>query len=390
MTCASCGHRYLVSQTHFRHVPTPRPEAPASSTGKAAPVSTAVADPAGRGGACELSEVMRIEAERERDSKFDDYDTLAPTADEPRKPLDLPVEPEPVPVKKTKAQKAGRGGYLLAAAGALALAVLGIGLWAMNSDLGAGGSGQVNAEDLPPPEPVYDGPIYQGLPLAGSTALEHHPWTQPNGPYQSSPQVDPDIFAADNELVPTDTGDIEYVGQVITEGEGMIVSGEMTISLVNRQGTERARTTLAIALTSKDYPMQVRLPIPASLDSRLLTPVWSIQVNESSDELIPVEDVFMETQFAGSDAMARVILTNDTGLHTDHTDLLITAWDAQGLPLRYWHVRWPMGAAPGRDAEFYARTGVNPSWEIDHWTVLAFAQPAAIQPEPTPAEPASD
>ncbi len=348
-------------------------------------------EPAGRGGGQDLSEVMRIEAQRERDSKFDDYDTLAPAvAEVPGTSVQVPAEPEPTPVSQAKAQKAGRGGYLLAAAGALALAVLGIGLWTMNSDLGAGGQRNTTPEPLPPPEPVYDGPMYQGLPLASSTALEYHPWVQTNEPYRSRPQDDPDTFASDNELVRTDADVIEYVGQVITEGDGMIVSGELTISLVNRQGTEKARTTLAIALTSKDYPMQVRLPIPANLDPTTLTPVWSITVNQSSDSLVPIDDLVMESVSTGSDAMARVLLTNNTGLHVDQTELLITAWDAQGLPLRYWHVHWPMPAVPGGDAEFYTRTNVNPSWQIDHWTIFAFARPADVQPVPTPAEPASN
>ncbi len=387
VTCASCGHRYLISQTHFKHVPTPRPVAGAS--GKA---SSGEGELEESGGAQDLSEVMRIEAQRERDSKFDDYDTLAPAADEPRKPVvDLPAEPEPKAAEQAQAPKTGRGAYLLAAVGFLALGVLvlSIGLWAMNSDFSVVGANNT-PEPAPPPEPVYDGPVYQGLPLVSSTALEYSPWVQPNEPYESRPQDDPDTFAADNELTSTDAGVIEYVGQVVTEGDGMIVSGELTISLINLRGTERARTTLAIALTSTEYPMQVRVPIPASLDPTSLTPVWSIAVHESSDTLISVKNVYMESEFEGSDAMAQVVLTNDTGLHVDKTDLLITAWDAQGLPLRYWHVRWPMPAVPGKVVDFYTRTAVNPSWEIERWTVLAFAEPSAVQPEPAPTESQTD
>jgi len=393
VTCDACGHRYLISQSHFKQVPTPKPQAAGGAPGKPGPAAVAPGESADPDGAQDLSEVMRQEAQRERDSKFDDYDTLAPAvAEVPGTSVDVPAEPEPEPesVKPTKAQKAGRGGYLLAAAAALALAVLGIGLWAMNLELGSEGANSANQEPLPPPEPVYEGPTYQGLPLAISSVLEHQPWVQPNGPYQSSPQGDPDTFAADNLLIPTDAGVIEYVGTVMTENEGMIVSGELTISLVNRQGTEKARTSLAIALTSRDFPMKVRVPIPASLDPTSLTPDWSIKVNQSSTTLIPIENVSIESKATGSDAMARILLGNDTGLHTERTDLLITAWDAQGLPLRYWHVQWPMPAVPDKDVEFYTRTAVNPAWEIDHWTVLAFAEPAAVQPEPTPTEPDSD
>ncbi len=330
--------------------------------------------------------MMRVEAERERDSQFDDYDTIKPAVDEPRKPIDLGPQPDSVPTKKTKAQKAGRGGYLLAAAAALALAVLGGGLWTINWDPAAGSSASTNPSPDLPPEPVYQGPSFQGLPLAGSLALDHAPWVQPNQPYQSQPQDDPAVFVADSKLVPSDTGAIHYVGRVISERDDVVMAGELTISLVNRQGTEKARTSLPIDMVSRDHPMPVRLPIPPSLDPTGLNPVWSITVTQTQDSLIPIQDVSMQAMSTGSDTMARIYLGNDTGLRLDRVVFLITAWDTQALPLRRWQVQWQMPISPEKNTEFYARTAVTPSWKIETWTILAVAEPSPVQPAPAPTE----
>lgn len=328
--------------------------------------------------------MMRAEAQRERDSKFDDYETLAPSAEEPRKPV-VAVDPEPVEERAkptTKAQKAGRGGYLLAAAGALALAVLGGGLWAINWEAGLGGATSTPTVPLPPPEPEYDGPMYQGLPIAVSDSLDFDPWTQLTQPYRSQPQVDPAVFVADGELLASDTGEIEFVGQVVSERDDVVMAGELTVSLVNRRGEEKARTTAPITMLSKDHSLPVRMPIPATLDPRTLSPAWSISNIETNDSLTPVQDVYMLTEAMGTDTMARIFLTNDTELNMDRVWLLVTAWDSQGLALRRWRASWEMPIAPGQDAEFFARTVVGLSWEVESWTVIAFAQTSPAQPEP--------
>jgi hypothetical protein len=392
VTCASCGHRYLIGQTHFKQIPTAARTPAEGQTQPGTPPdatdTTKAHAPAQQGAAQDLSEVMRIEAQRERDSQFDDYDTIKPAADEPRKPIDPgPVAPTPS-VKQTKAQKVGRSGYLLAAAAALALAVLGGGLWMLKWDLGSG-SASSTLQDLPT-EPVYQGPLFQGLPLAVSSALEHNPWTRPNQPYQSQPQDDPAVFVADGKLVPSQTGAIQYIGRVVSERDDVIVAGELTISLINRQGTEKARTTVPITMLSKDHPMPVRVLIPPTLDPSLLNPVWSISAIESLDPLVPIQDVSMQSKSMGSDTMALVYLGNDSDLRVDRVVFLITAWDAQALPLRRWQVQWDSPLSPGKDTEFYARTAVPPSWEIDAWTILAFAQPSPVQPAPSPAQEQAD
>ncbi len=328
--------------------------------------------------------MMRVEAERERDSQFDDYDTIKPDADEPRKPIDLGEEASAQSNKKTKAQKVGRGGYLLAAAAALALAVLGGGLWLGNWDLGSGVSSSPPPVEELPPEPVYEGPLYQGLPLAGSMALKHNPWEQPNQPYRSMPQDDPAIFVAEDGLAPSDAGVIEYVGKVVSERDDVVIDGELYVSLVNRQGMEKARTTAPLALVSQDQPMQVRLPIPASLDPTGLSPAWSITVKQALASPVYMQNVSVQIESMGSDTMARVFLENDTDKALEPVVLLITAWDAQGLPLRRWRVQWDMSIAPGDEVEFYARTAVTSSWQIDTWTVLAVAEVSPIQPVVTP------
>ncbi len=390
VTCASCGHRYLIGQTHFKRVAAAR-----ADQGTPVQPDVAATTPTGtqpeQGGIQGLSEMMRVEAERERDSQFDDYDTIKPAADEPRKPIDVgPPSVPPPEDKKTKAQKAGRGGYLLAAAAALALAVLGGGMWVINWDLGTGAAAPTTPGPEVPPEPVYEGPMFQGLPLTGSMALEHYPWVQPNQPYVSKPQEDPAVFVADDELVSSDAGVIEYVGRVVSEHEGVIIAGELSVSLVNRQGSERARTTVPIALVSKGQSMQVRMPIPASLDPTALNPVWSITVDEALGSALLIKDVSMTAESMGSDSMALVELTNDTGQPLERAVLLITAWDDQGLPLRRWRVHWDMPIAPSDHVEFYARTAVTPSWRIDSWTVLAIAEPAPNLPTPAPPDAQAD
>ena len=331
--------------------------------------------------------MMRVEAQRERDSQFDDYDTIKPQVEEAHVPIDVPPPPDALnPAKNTKAQKAGRGGYLLAAAAAVALAVLGGGLWMINWDPGSGASATGTPQPDVPPKPVYQGPVFQGLPLVGSVALEHNPWVQPNSPYESIPQEDPSVYVADDDLAPTDAGAIEYVGRVVNEHDGVILACELTVSLVNRQGMEKARAIVPIALVSREQPMRVRLPIPASLDPTALNTAWSITINQTWDSAVTIKAVSMEARSVGADTMARVLLINDTDQQLDRAELLITAWDAQGLPLKRWRVSWEMTVAPNDHAEFFARTAVTPSWRIDKWTVLAVgefsqAPPAAAQPD---------
>lgn len=125
VTCASCKHRYLIDQSHIKRVPS---SVSAGETGPDPLAEPAKEPPPGgeaEPGLSDLSEVMRREAERERSSQFDDYDTIKPSADPPPKPLDI-VDPlkisDPAP---TPRQRAARSGYLLAAIIAVVLAVLG-------------------------------------------------------------------------------------------------------------------------------------------------------------------------------------------------------------------------------------------------------------------------
>lgn len=394
VTCASCGHRYLIGQTHIKRVPAaPRADPPGQAQPESQPQvtgSTATDTQPQQGGIHGLSEMMRVEAQRERDSQFDDYETIKPDADEPRKPIDVGPPAPSSQDAATETQKAGRGGYFLAAAAALALAVLGGGLWSINREVGPGTPAPPTPEQEAQSGPVYEGPVFHGLPLAGSMALDHHPWEQPNRPYKSKPQDDPAIYVADDELVRSDADVIEYVGRVVSERDGVVMAGELSVSLVNRQGMERARTTIPFALVSQDQSMRVRLPIPASLDPTALNPVWSITINEALESAVWIEDVSTEVESMGADTMARVLLVNDTDQPLARAVLLITAWDAQGLPLRRWRVRWEMPIAPADDVEFYARTAVTPSWQIDAWTVLAVGEPSPVQPAATPADVQAD
>ncbi len=387
VTCAACGHRYLIGQAHYKRVPATAAgegSAPIAASPKAPDTPQAGPDDSSAG-LHGLTEMMRVEAQRERDSKFDDYDTIKSDVKEHHTPIDIPPPPDVLnPAKETKAQKAGRGGYLLAAAAAVALAVLGGGLWMFNWDLSAGSSASNTPVPEAPPKPVYEGPKFEGLPLVGSFALEQNPWEQPNSPYQSSPQGDPSVFVADADLVPSDSGAIEYVGQVVSEHEsGVVLAGELTVSLVNRQGIEKARATAPIAMVGNNQPMRIRLPIPASLDPTPLNPAWSIKVTETWASAVPVEDASMEALSVGAESMAKILLLNDTDDQLDRAELLITAWDAQAKPLRRWRVSWTTTIAPHDDIEFYARTAVTPSWQIDNWTVLAVG-------EFSPAPPVSD
>jgi hypothetical protein len=381
VTCSPCGHRYLIGQAHIKHVSAAARRDPDSQAKPGAQSE--------QGGIQGLSEMMRVEAERDRDSQLDDYDTIKPAADDPRKPIDLDSPAPSAQVKESKSQKAGRGGYLFAAAAALALAVLGGGVWLVDWD--------VNSVTTPPPpeqevapEPVYDGPVFHGLPLLGSVALEHNPWVQPNKPYQSKPQDDPAVFVADDVLEPSDTGVIEFMGLVVSERDDVILDGELSISLIDRRGIEKAHATVPIALVSKDQSMKIRLPIPASLDPTAVHPAWSITVNESLKSVVLIEDVSMEAESVGSDTMAHIVLANETDQQLDTAELLVTAWDAQGLPLRRWRVHWEMPIAPGYAADFYARTAVTSSRQIDTWTVLAVGEYSPYHPAPTTASEQAD
>jgi hypothetical protein len=387
VTCASCGHRYLIDKTHIKRVPAaaradPDPGAqPSAQRGDSG--STATGSRPEGGGIQSLSEMMRVEAQRERDSRFDDYETIAPAADAPRKPID-PVVPEPPPKPKAAPpQKAFRNLYLAAAAAALVLAALGIGLLSMNWELGTAVPNPPETE--PGSEPGYEGPMYQGLPLAESVALGHSPWEQPNRPFQSQPQQNPEVYVADDGLKPSDAGPIEYVGRVVSEDPGVIVAGELSISLVNPQGMEKARTRVPFALVSPGQSMGVRLPIPANLDPTALNPVWSITVNEVLDPRVLIEDVSVEIESVGADTMARIVLGSGPDGPLQRAVLLVTAWDAQAQPLRRWRVRWQMPIAGGDYVEFYARTAVTPSWRIDAWTVQAVGEPSPVLPPPDPA-----
>jgi hypothetical protein len=326
--------------------------------------------------------MMQREAERERDSRFNDYDTLSPAPNRPAPPVATSQTPQPPPPlppasppadppRPSRHEKAFRGGHLLAAAGAVALALLGIGIWSIDWD-GSGTASRSTAEQAAP-EPVYDGPTFQSKPLVESVMLGYTPWEQPNRPFKSVPQEDPDIYVADDDLIPAGAGVIEYVGRVISDRPGVILSGELVISLVNPQGTEKARTTTPIALVSSDQSMLLHVPIPANLDPTTLHPAWSITVGRviETDEFI--EHLAMRTESVGADTMARITIGNDSDAPWERITLVITAWGDQAQPLRRWLVEWPIPLKPTEVVEFFTRTPVNPSWDIREWTVAAVA-----------------
>lgn len=381
-TCESCRHRYLIDPTHIKRVPTQARQAaaPVTASGASEP-ATPVGLP--REGGQGLSEMMRREAERERDSRFNDYDTLTPSAARPQPPAVSPPsspepQPPPHPQRTSPAQQPGpsrrekalRSWHLLAAAGAAALALLGIGIWSI--DWNGQGSSSATA-DQAALQPVYDGPIFQGRPLVESVMLGYSPWEQPNRPFESVPQDGPDVYIADDSLVPAGAGVIEYVGRVISDRPGVILSGELVLSLVNPQGTEKARTTAPIALVSQDQSMLVHVPIPANLDPTTLHPAWSITVGRviESDEFI--KQLALRTESVGADTLARITIGNDTDSPWERVTLVITAWGDQAQPLRRWRVEWLLPMNPGETIEFFTRTPVNPSWDIREWTAVAAA-----------------
>jgi len=362
VTCAACKHRYLIDQGHIKRVPSSKPGRETLSDPLADPTQV---PPVGDNepGLSDLSEVMRREAERERSSKYDDYDTIKPSADPLAKPLHV-VDPLKISdPAATPRQRIARNGYLLAAILAVVLAVLGSGITYVTRN--ANYSQPVE----PVPKPVYQGPMFNGLPLAVSLVLGHHPWTQPNSPYLSQPQQDPEVYLQDDQLAPSDSGGIDYIGHVATEHTGVIVDAELTISLVNRQGIERARTTLPIAMVSPDQPMRVHLPIPANLDPTALTPAWSIEIVERLDPAIVIQGVSITPESKGADTMARLRIDNNTPAAINRSILVITAWDAQTEPLRRWKIQWDTPIESGERVEFYARTALAPSWRVERWSV---------------------
>jgi hypothetical protein len=379
--CASCQHRYLTDQTHIKRVPSSaktgegKPAEPDTASGEAGTSPQAGEPQPGR--VHGLSEMMRAEAERERDSQFDDYDTIAPEPDRPGTPAAAIPEPAvPIPPMQptpSRQQKAIRSGHLLAAAGALALAVLGIAIWSIDWQQGSGPATQEQLEPEPDPGPVYEGPFFQGLPLIESVLLGHSPWEQPNRPFVSAPQKDSEVYLADVGLLPAGAGVIEYVGRVVSERPGVIMAGELVISLVNPQGTEKARTTTPIALIKPDLSMAVHVPIPANLDPTALHPAWAINIQEVAESAVFLEDVSLETESMGADTMARIVLGNDTGAPVQRVTLVITAWGDEDRPLRRWRVDWQLPIEKSDYVEFFTRTGVNPSWNIRRWTVAAAA-----------------
>lgn len=380
-SCESCRHRYLIDATHIKRVPSPARQPTQAGGG----TDTVSASQVRAGGIRGLSEMMRQEAERERDSRFNDYDTLSPAAHRPLPPTSPgpqipPPQPQPRPTpapaasqppRPSRREKAIRSGRLLAAAAAVALALLGIGIWSIPWD---GFDAATRVPDEPTAsEPVYDGPSFQGRPLVESFMLACTPWEQPNQPFHSVPQEDPDVYVADDDLIPAGAGVIEYVGRVISDRPGVILSGELTISLVNPQGTEKARTTAPIALVSRDQSMLLHVPIPANLDPTTLHPTWSIKVDRviESDQFI--QHLAMRTESTGADTMARVTIGNDSESPWDRVTLVITAWGDQAQPLRRWRTEWPLPVNAGETVELFTRTPVNPSWDIREWTVAAVA-----------------
>ncbi len=381
VTCASCKHRFLVDHSHIKRVAVAKP-GPGASPTSGMPAETA--PPKAGGGIQGLSEMMRDEAQRERDSQFDDYDTIAAEPDKPGTPVDTgatppPAESTPTPAptpqpKHDKQQKAIRSIYLLLAAGAamaMAIAILGVGLWYIDWDLAP--KPAPPAEIEVEPEPAYEGPNFQSLPLLQSIGLEHEPWEQPNRPFESMPQEDSDIYIADDSLVPAGAGVIEYVGRVISERPG-IVSGELAISLVSPQGVEKARTTTPITLVSPDHSQSLNVPIPANLDPTALHPAWSISINELMESAVFLEDVTVKTESMGADTMALVMIGNDTDQTLQRVTLVITAWGEDARPLRQWRTHWQLPIKTGDYIEFFTRTAVNPTWDIREWTVTAAAE----------------
>jgi len=377
VTCVSCQHRYLIDQSHIKRA--------ASSASAEEHGANPLADPGkaqGPTGEAEtrlsdLSEVMRREAERERSSKFDDYDTIKPSTDTPTKPIHV-VDPLKIgDPAETPRQRVARSGYLVAAISAVVLAVLGGGIMFVTWSV------RQSAQFVEPePEPVYQGPMFHGLPLAGSLALGHHPWIQPNTPYRSQPQQDPGVYVEDDQLAPSDAGGMDYLGLVVTEHTGVIIDAELTISLVNRQGIEKARTTLPVAMVSRDQPMRLRLPIPASLDPTALSTAWSVTVLELLDPAVKIQGVTVTPEAQGTDTMAKLRIDNNTPITISRSVLVITAWDSQSEPLRRWKVLWDSPIESGERVEFYARTAVAPSWQVDRWSV-DFTGESQATPEPT-------
>jgi hypothetical protein len=388
VTCASCQHRYLLDQTHLKRVPNRAAAGKGAGAAEKAEPSGASSE-AGQpqpGGMSGLSEMMRAEAQRERDNQFNDYDTIAPPIDRPgpavlptAMPLPTPATSapsEPAPEAETgpsRQQKAIRSGYLLAGAAALVLAALGIGLWSMDWSANLSAPAPLVPEVVPDPGPVYEGPIFQGLPLLQSTVLEHSPWEQPNRPYVSSPPQDEDVYIEGQGLLPGEAGAIEYVGRVVCDKPGIVLEGGLTVSLVNPQGTERARTRVPIVLVSPDQGMALHLPIPANLDPTTLNPAWSITVRRWQESAVFIEDLAIETESRGADTMARIVVGNDTGEEVQVVTLLITAMGEDGRVLRRWRVSWDLPLGVADYVEFFTRTAVNPSWDIRSWSVSAAA-----------------
>lgn len=380
VTCVSCKHRYLADQSHIKRVPSAAKAGPGASLPVGVSGLPAETNPPAPGGIHGLSEMMRTEAERERNSQFDDYDTITPEPEKPGTPVEASSppsvskpesKPRPHP-QRSREQKAIRSGYLLAAGAALAMAVLGVGLWYIDWDLGAGPTPPV--ESIPEPEPVYNGPIFQSLPLLQSVLLEHRPWEQPNRPFESTPPQDSDIYIADDSLIPAGAGVIEYIGRVVSEKPGIIMSGELVISLVSPQGEEKALTTSPITLVSPDHSQLLHIPIPANLDPTSLHPAWSISIDELQESAVFLEDVSVKIESMGADTMALVMIGNDTDQTLERVTLVITAWGEDDHPRRRWRVHWVLPIKTGDHIEFFTRTAINPSWDIREWTVIAAAE----------------
>lgn len=386
LSCGSCHHRYLIDAGHIRQVAGP------DGAGKRSDQPSGANAPM-QGGMHGLRELMRREAELERDSRFDDYETIAPEPDRPMAPAIIPSSVTPVPIapergvpdadprpasgapgaEADKPAKSISMGFVIVLASAIVLACFGGGIWYYLQPRPPAAM-PVNPDEAEDAGPVYDGPIFQGLPLVESIALEHTAWEQPNTPFIPTAQQYDDVYLADQRLEPGDAGEIAFVCDVVSDRPSVILHGELTISLVNPQGIEKAITTVPLTLISPGHPMSLRIPIPANLDPTMMTPAWSITVDQWAESGELIDDCSVQTQSAGADTMARLLVGNDTDHEVHEVTMLVTALGDEDKVLRRWRVVWELPLKPKGYVELYTRTAVNPSWDIRKWTVSAAAE----------------
>lgn len=380
VACARCSAKYRIAENHVKRkvgalaasqAAPPNGGRPAGDDLEFQSTDDLIGE-AGDGhviGLSGLSEMMRQETAGKHEAK--------PAKPAPPIPAGRPPAHR-APAPSARRRRTDRMVYAIIGGLVLAIGVVGGLLWyMMQTGDRSPFSAMFSGNDAPPavgdgPAPLIPGTeesalTYDWIPLAEPKPIAEPVWERRDEPFRAG-ITDHSVWLINEARVFTENAQEHFTATLVCDGDGVIASAVVHLSMVSEEGRTLAQTRVPVTLLGPSMPQPLRVPLPRDLPEGYHDVESSIEVLERIPGGVFFTQGAVEPIQAAKDTyLVSAVNLNDTAV--ERVVAVLTGVDTRGRAVAQWRVDSAQAVEPRGSVQFRAK--LVPPEPVAQWKVEA-------------------